>query len=104
MSAPATLPSTSIEFLARGLHADPFAVLGPHAAEQDGERGVAIRAFRPHAASIAVHSLSDGRLIPMTRLHSEGVFEAFLPRITREALDYQSRITWGDGSEVEIDD
>jgi 1,4-alpha-glucan branching enzyme len=32
------------------------------------------------------------------------VFEAFVPRITREALDYQLRITWGDGSEVEIDD
>src|SRR6188474_3496160 len=47
---PATLPPHDIELLARGLHPDPFAVLGPH----DVEGGVLIRVFRPHVRGVEV--------------------------------------------------
>ncbi|MGH9176075.1 MAG: GlgB N-terminal domain-containing protein, partial [Vicinamibacterales bacterium] len=103
-SASDALSTSAIEFLARGLHADPFAVLGPHEAEHDGERGLTIRAFRPHAASIAVHALPDDRVIRMTRLHSDGVFEAFVPQATRDGFDYRLRIVWTDSSVAEMDD
>ncbi len=103
-SAPATLPAAALAFLARGLHADPFAVLGPHEAEHLGEGGLTIRAFRPHAAAIAVHTRPDDQLIPMTRLHPEGVFEAFVPGAARDVFDYRLRITWTDGAETELDD
>ena len=103
MSA-STLPAAAVEFLARGLHADPFAVLGPHDAERDGESGLSIRAFRPYAASMTVRSQPEGRLIPMTRLHPDGVFEVFLPRTHRESFDYRLLITWSDGTQTELDD
>ncbi len=103
-SAPTTLPATAINALAAGRHGDPFSVLGPHEANQGGGRTLAVRAFRPHAAAMSLRIVADDRLIPMTRLHHEGVFEAHLPDAAREAVDYRLRVTWPDGSEVEIDD
>jgi 1,4-alpha-glucan branching enzyme len=103
-SVPAALPPAAAEFLARGLHADPFAVLGPHDVEQEGARGLVIRAFRPHAAQIAVRDTGSDRVITMTRVHSEGVFEVFVPDATREAFDYRLRISYGGGADLEIDD
>src|SRR5687768_17381044 len=104
MLSPSTLPSASIELLARGLHGDPFAVLGPHDVAAADGIGLVIRAFRPHAAQIAVQNLASGMSLPMTRLHPEGVFELFVPGVTRVAFDYRLRITWKDGSFLEIDD
>ena len=100
-SAPATLPPAATELLARGLHTDPFAVLGPHDLDHEGRRGLVIRAFRPHAAEIAVRDVVGNRTIPMTRLHSEGVFELFVAGATRDTFDYRLRITFGDRSELE---
>ena len=101
---PAPLPAATAEFLARGLHADPFAVLGPHETSLDADRGLVIRVFRPHVTSVAVRSLADDRSIVMKRLHPEGVFEAFVPGASRERFDYRVRLTWPDGSETEVDD
>jgi len=103
-SGSTVLSSSDIESLARGMHSDPFAVLGPHEIMHDGSSGLAIRAFRPHVASMGVQSVSDGRLIPMTRLHPEGMFEAFVAGTGREDFDYRFRVTWADGSESELDD
>src|SRR5262245_24931022 len=101
---PAPLPAATAEFLARGLHADPFAVLGPHETTLDADRGLVIRVFRPHVSEVTVLSLADGRSIPMKRVHAEGVFEAFVPGATREQYDYRLRLIWPDGSESVIDD
>ena len=89
--------------LARGLHADPFSVLGPHGVERDGIRGLVIRTVRPSASDVSVRSLVDSRLIGMVRLHPEGVFEAFLPHASRETFDYRLHIEEPGGA-VEIDD
>ena len=99
-TASVTLPAPTIEALARGMHADPFAVLGPHHLKQNGLSGLAIRAFRPHAASMSVVDRNGGRTLPMARLHPEGVFEAFVESATRDWFDYHLRITWSDGNEI----
>ncbi|HUE89128.1 MAG TPA: 1,4-alpha-glucan branching protein GlgB [Vicinamibacterales bacterium] len=103
-TAPATLPFGAIDAIALGLHGDPFAVLGPHDATLDGRTGVIIRAFRPYAAELTIHTVRDGGVTPMTRLHPDGFFEGFLPDAAREELDYRLRATWGDGSASEFDD
>ena len=100
----ATLPNATVEFLARGLHADPFAVLGPHEARRNDVTGVALRTFRPHAASIAAVDRASGRVIPMIRLHPEGLFEALVEGATRDGFDYRYRVSWTDGTETELDD
>jgi 1,4-alpha-glucan branching enzyme len=98
------LSDGAIEAIARGVHADPFAILGPHDAIIDGQRALVIRAMRPHAANLTVRIRHDGRLIPMTRLHPEGVFEAVVAGATRDACDYHLLVTWPDGQHSEIDD
>ena len=103
-TASATLPFGAIDSIALGVHADPFAVLGPHDVTSNGQAGVAVRAFRPYAAEMAVHTVLDGRATTMTRLHSDGFFEAFLPGTTLAQLDYRLRATWTDGSASEFDD
>jgi 1,4-alpha-glucan branching enzyme len=104
MLVPATLPFSAIDAIALGLHADPFSVLGAHEVTREGVAGIAVRAFRPHAAEMAVLNRLDGRVTPMARVHPEGFFEAFFPELTSERLDYRLRITWSDGSVAEVDD
>jgi 1,4-alpha-glucan branching enzyme len=104
MLASATLPFSTIDAIALGLHADPFAVLGAHMASRDGEPGVAVRVFRPNAEAVAVRNERDGHVAPMTRVHPDGFFEAFFPGLRHEQLDYRLRVTWRDGSSAQLDD
>ena len=87
---PSTLPPADIDAIAKGLHPDPFAVLGPH----EVKGGLAIRAFRPNTRAI------EG----FQRIHPDGVYEKIVPHATRESHDYRLRVTWGDGSISDIDD
>src|SRR5688572_5350194 len=103
-TASGTLASRDIDTLATGMHADPFAVLGPHQVRQNGASGLAVRTFRPHAAEIKVVERPGGRTIPMVRLHPEGVFEAWIDGATREGFDYRYRVRWSDGNVSELDD
>jgi 1,4-alpha-glucan branching enzyme len=102
--ATATLPFPVLEAVASGRHDDPFSVLGPHHASVDGTDGVAVRAFRPYVSEMSLHNVRDGRVIAMPRVHPEGFFEAFVPAVTPETLDYRLRLAWADGSTSEIDD
>jgi 1,4-alpha-glucan branching enzyme len=99
----ATLPFSTMDAVALGLHADPFAILGPHDVGRNGQHHVAIRAFRPDASAIAVHSLRDNRVIPMARVHPLGFYEACLEG-AREQLEYRLRLTSSDDSSHEIED
>jgi 1,4-alpha-glucan branching enzyme len=79
-------------------------VLGPHV-ETDGlARHVVIRAFRPHAAQVAVLRGPDEAQpgVPMTR-HASGVFEARFEGES-EIFRYRLRITWDNGTETTLDD
>src|SRR5262245_40011141 len=104
MSTAVTLSPATVESLAHGLHADPFAVLSPHEIRRLGASGLAIGTVRPRVASVTVVERTTGRTMPMERIHPEGVFEAFIEGATREDFDYRYRMTWPDGNESELDD
>ena len=81
--------------LARGDHADPFAVLGPHATPS----GLAVRAFIPGAETLEARSESGGWSAVLDRREPAGLFEGLsaegrpddayrLVRIERSNLDY----------------
>ncbi len=91
----AALPSSAIDAIVAGRHADPFAVLGQHEA-----RGtVVVRAFVPGAETLATVT-PDGELVAqLTCRHAAGFFEGAVPRRAR----YRLRATRGDDTWV-VDD
>ena len=67
-----------------GTHRQLWKMLGAHPREIDGERGVSFAVWAPNARSASVvgqHEQWDGRLLPMRRLGSSGVFELFIPGV-----------------------
>ncbi len=95
------MTKADVDAIVRGAHPDPFAVLGPH----EVETGLAIRAFRPRARSVELHTLSAAaKPQPLTRMHPEGLFEIVVPSVDRRTFDYRLRVVWEDGSSSEIDD
>ena len=66
-------PQPAVEALLAARHADPFALLGPHAAPG----GVAVRAFVPHAECLDV--LHAGGRTPLLRRDDAGFFEGLVP-------------------------
>jgi len=69
------LRDDEVAAIARGGHADPFAVLGPHAVRE----GVAIRALVPGAESLAARAVEAGWTCALERRHPDGVFEGLAP-------------------------
>jgi 1,4-alpha-glucan branching enzyme len=69
------LRDDEVAAIARGGHADPFAVLGPHAVRE----GVAIRAMVPGAESLAARAVEAGWTCALERRHPDGVFEGLAP-------------------------
>jgi 1,4-alpha-glucan branching enzyme len=101
---PATLAASAIDLLGRGLHADPFAVLGPHDLTHDGQPGLAIRVFRPDAASVTLRNRSGGVDLRLRPVEASGLFVTFLPGATRDRFDYRLTIEGSGGETIEIDD
>jgi 1,4-alpha-glucan branching enzyme len=98
-----TVPTASTDAalrLVRGESALPHDLLGAHPSTLDGVDGVAIRAFQPNAASIAV-VLGEQRW-PMSR-DEHGLFGCFLSDRT-VPIAYRLEITFGDGTVVLRDD
>ncbi|HEY1583970.1 MAG TPA: 1,4-alpha-glucan branching protein GlgB [Chthoniobacterales bacterium] len=84
-----------IAALLHASHADPFRVLGPHAAGED----LVIRVFRPEAKEIQVVAGNDlARVFPAERLHIEGLYQATVPNASRD-FSYLVRVIGFDGSE-----
>ena len=74
--------------LLAGRHADPFAVLGPHAAPG----GLVVRVLRPGAA--AVEAVFTGTTQQLAARHPDGVFEGFIPGV-RPGEAYRLRVSEG---------
>ena len=72
-------------------HADPFAVLGPHAAKG----GVAIRVLRPNADAVEA-IFDDGTTLPLQRRGATAFLEGFRPGISLPA-SYRLRVREGGG-------
>ena len=67
-------PRSAIESLLAGRHADPFALLGPHA----GPEGTFARAFLPGADAVEAFSLAGDGLGSLERVDERGLFEGSL--------------------------
>ena len=76
-----------IEKIIHADHHDPFAILGIHPVQVDGERGVSIRAFLPEAAEASVvDSQNPNSAYPLSLIHPDGFFELFVQN--REIFSY----------------
>jgi 1,4-alpha-glucan branching enzyme len=100
----------AIERIAFAENSDPFAILGPHWIERDGRQSLAIRAFRPGAASIELNWRGSPEAHPAKQIHPKGLFEAVLTPDTADLAkgkpvlpgDYRLRIRYPDGAAQEI--
>ena len=86
-----------MEAIAGGYHGDPFAVLGPHAAGDDGKWE--IRAYLPHAKSVEV--TENGTITPMERVHQAGLFAG---RLAKRPGAYKLRLKDHQGGVSEMED
>jgi len=94
-----TVGEIDLHLFNEGTHRELWNVLGAHPREIDGERGVSFAVWAPNARSAAVvgqHEQWDGRLLPMRRLGSSGVFELFVPDVAPGTMyKYQLRTREG---------
>src|SRR2546429_1976429 len=91
----AAVPSDEVNKFVRGLHSDPFGVLGPHKVGDDLE----IRAFRPDARAIeVVVDREPDSPIAAERLAAEGFFCATVAAAEQD-ISYRLHILKMDGSE-----
>src|SRR5207302_1069773 len=91
----AGVPRDEVSRFVRGIHSDPFRVLGPHRAGDDLE----IRVFRPDARAVDI--VFDRELekpISAESIHQDGFFCATVPGATRD-VPYRLRLTAWDGSQ-----
>ncbi len=91
----AGLPRDEVSRFVRGIHSDPFRVLGPHCVGDDLE----IRVFRPDARSVDILlDREPDKPIAAERIEQEGFFCATIAGAKRD-LQYHVRITDRDGSQ-----
>ena len=81
-------------------HGDPFRVLGPHLAEENGGRRLVIRAFLPEAREAFVLLGDEAR--PMARIDPGGLFEAVIE--AQQVVPYRLRLEDQSGVWQEFDD
>ncbi len=74
---PDHLPPEIIASIVGGYNGDPFAVLGPHPADLDGQPATTMRTFLPWASSVKVVT-QDGTEHDAWRIHPDGLFEAIV--------------------------
>ena len=91
----AGVPRDEISRFVKGLHSDPFGVLGPHKIGDDVE----VRVFRPDARAIeVVLDREPDNPIAAERIDEEGFFCVTVPGAGRD-IPYHLRIVKPDGSE-----
>jgi alpha-1,4-glucan:alpha-1,4-glucan 6-glycosyltransferase len=96
----AGVPRDEVSRFVRGIHSDPFRVLGPHGVGDDLE----MRVFRPDARSVDILlDREPNKPIAAERIEQEGFFLATVPGATRD-VPYHVRITDRDGSQHIIRD
>ena len=84
--------------IARGTHADPFAILGPRPVEG----GAIVRAFRPGAETAAVVDMAGKVLGPLDAVLAEGFHSGFVPGL-KPGARYRFRFTHGGDAWLEDD-
>src|SRR5438034_11450958 len=93
----AGLPRDEVSRFVRGIHSDPFRVLGPHRVGDDLE----IRVFRPDARAVEILlDRAPEKPIAAQKIEQDGFFCASIPGAPRD-LPYHLRLTAWDGSRSE---
>jgi 1,4-alpha-glucan branching enzyme len=93
-----TVATAELESLARREHGQPHAVLGAHAVED----GVAVRVFRPGAASVAIKP-AKGKSVTLEQIHPAGIFEGVLPE-AKLPLRYKVKVDYGEAGKFTLED
>ena len=91
------LDQNQLHALVQGKHHDPFALLGPHRANDER----VVRALLPQARKVELIDASGNTLIEMERVHADGLFEAVMPPRKRR---YLFRVTDFSGTTYDIED
>jgi 1,4-alpha-glucan branching enzyme len=94
-----TLGELDLHLLGEGRHHRPWERLGAHPMEHGGVSGTSFAVWAPTAASISLvgdFNGWDGRLHPMRRMGSSGVWELFLPEVG-EGAQYKFEVRPGSG-------
>ena len=86
---------SDLEAIIRGLHGDPFSVLGPHRTNGGWE----VRAFLPQAAEVLI--AVQGKLQPMKKIHAQGLF---VGSFEGDPGSYKFYVKLWSGAEVEMGD
>ena len=94
------LNSDAVDALAAGTLATPFAVLGIHALEAEGQPGKVVRAFVPWARTVAV--IRENGETPMSRVHESGLFAAEF--VDEDFFAYRLSVTDSGGRRWEVED
>lgn len=95
------LSQDQVDLLVRNQHHDPFAVLGPHAVEVDGQPHWHIRAYLPLAQQAWVVCPTWRQEFPMTAKQHPHLFECLIPGA--ELPNYQLRVQEGGRERVFYD-
>ncbi len=104
MQSQTTFQQEDLDRLITGTHWNPRAILGPHRGTISGKPCLIIRAWLPYAANVDVLPATPaGTLVPMTRLHEAGLFEAIAPEHT-PIPSYRLKVTEHDGTVAEMHD
>ena len=81
-----------IERLHQGEESHPFAYLGPHRKDQDGQTHTIIRVYVPDAASVNVLlDDTEGKTFPMRAISDDGLFEVRCP-IDAKRVGYRLQV------------
>ena len=84
-----TLSNWDIDAIVRGVHPNPFSVLGCHGVK--GKK-VAYRVFRPGAKRISIHT--SGNEIFLHQIHEQGLFEGLTSG--KQTQDYEVSVDYDD--------
>ena len=91
----AGVPRDEVSRFVRGIHSDPFSILGPHRVGDDLE----IRVFRPDARAVdIVLDREAEKPIVAERIQQDGFFCVTVPGVSRD-VPYHLRVIGWDGSQ-----
>jgi len=91
------IKESTLDALAKGRYNDPFSLLGIHV-----ERGLRmVRTLQPQASTVTLLTAGGEVLVPMQKVHPQGLFEAEMPARMRR---YRLRVTQANGNSYEVED
>jgi 1,4-alpha-glucan branching enzyme len=81
----------------RGVHRDPYSVLGMHKMGQGDDAYIVVRGFRPNALQMNLYDLAEDKVYPMDKIHEDGMFEILFPS-RKDVFRYQLDICDSNGN------